>query len=68
MFLVINYLKIKFKKQDGMEMLQVLLIAGLVLVLIVAVFYPAVKTFFNSIVTTLTDWFTSTGSKPFTTP
>ena len=65
MFLLINYLKIKFKKQDGMEMLQVLLISGIVLVLIVAVFYPQMQKFFEAMLKTITDWFTNKGSVPF---
>ena len=65
MLYFLNYLKTKFKRQEGMEMLQVLLIAGLVLVLIVSVFYPQVQAFFETMMDTITDWFTDTGSEPF---
>jgi hypothetical protein len=65
MLIFLNYLKIKFKKQDGMEVLQVLLIAGLALVLVLSVFYPAFKTFFKSVTDTITAWFTNTGSEAF---
>ncbi len=66
---MMNYMKARIcqliRKNDGMEMLQVLLIAGLVLVIIVAVFYPQVEDFFESMMDTITDWFADTGSKPF---
>ena len=65
MFTVLKHLKNKLNKENGMEMLQVLLIAGIVLVLIVVVFYPAVQKFFEAMLKVITDWFTNKGSVPF---
>ncbi len=62
---ILNYLGTKFNKEDGMEMLQVLLISGLTLVIIVVVFYPQVQKFFEDMMGTITGWFTKTGSEPF---
>lgn len=65
MFQIVHNLKNTLKKEDGMEMLQVLLIAGIVLVLIVMVFYPAIDSFFDTMIDTITSWFSSKGSAPF---
>lgn len=62
---IIYYLKARFSKQEGMEMLQVILIAGLVLVLIATVFYDKMEYFLTTMLSTVTDWFINTGSKPF---
>jgi hypothetical protein len=52
-------------KQDGMEVLQVLLIAGLSLVLIVTIFYQPFVDFFGDVMDTVTTWFTNKGSEAF---
>jgi len=60
-----QWIRIKLEKEDGMEMLQVILISGIALVLIITIFFPQMKTFFGSMMTTITDWFSSKGSEPF---
>ena len=53
------------KKQRGSEILQVILIAGILLVLIVTLFYPQMEKLFNSMMNTITNWFENTGSAIF---
>ena len=53
------------KKQRGSERLQVILIAGILLVLIVTLFYPQMEKLFNSMMNTITNWFENTGSAIF---
>ena len=55
----------KIKEQRGSEILQVILIAGILLVLIVTLFYPQMESLFSSIMTTITNWFENTGSEIF---
>ena len=54
------------KKERGSEILQVVLISGVLLVLIITLFYPQMENLFNDVMETMTDWFEKTGSKPFT--
>ena len=49
----------------GSEILQVILIAGILLVLVITLFYPQMKTLFENMMTTISNWFTNVGSKPF---
>ena len=58
--------KSKFSKERGSEILQVVLISGILLVLIITLFYPQMEDLFNSIMETMAKWFEETGSKPFT--
>ena len=54
------------KSQRGSEILQVILIAGVLLVIIITVFYPQMQTLFGSVMDTISNWFKTTGSAPFT--
>ena len=54
------------KSQRGSEILQVILIAGVLLVIIITVFYPQMEGLFKSVMDTVTNWFKTTGSAPFT--
>ena len=54
------------KSQRGSEILQVILIAGVLLVIIITVFYPQMESLFGSVMDTVTNWFKTTGSAPFT--
>lgn len=58
--------KESLKSQRGSEILQVILIAGVLLVIIITVFYPQMQTLFGNIMTTISNWFETTGSAPFT--
>lgn len=49
----------------GSEILQVILIAGILLVLIITLFYPQMEKLFSSVMTTITNWFENTGSEVF---
>ncbi|MGE5472714.1 MAG: hypothetical protein ACM3UU_00645 [Ignavibacteriales bacterium] len=60
-----QWLKVKVEKETGMEMLQVVLIAGIILVLIVTIFFPQMQKFFESMISTITTWFEGEGSEPF---
>ena len=53
------------KSNRGSEILQVILIAGILLVLVITLFYPQLQTLFNNMMTTISNWFTNVGSKPF---
>ena len=57
--------KENLKSQRGSEILQVILVAGILLVLIVTLFYPQMQTLFTNIMDTISNWFTSTGSAVF---
>ena len=59
-------IKLNLKSQRGAEILQVVLISGILLVLIITLFYPQMEGLFNEVMGTMTDWFQTTGSKPFT--
>ncbi len=56
----------KLKEQRGAEMLQVVLISGVLLVLVITVFYPQMQNLFNTLMTQITNWFNRTGSTIFT--
>ena len=58
-------LKKLLKEQRGAEMLQVVLISGILLVLIVTLFYPQMQNLFNGMMTKVTNWFNGSGSKLF---
>jgi predicted PurR-regulated permease PerM len=53
------------KSKRGAEILQVVLIGGILLVLIITLFYPQIEQLFNNIMTTISNWFTNTGSQVF---
>ena len=53
------------KSQRGSEILQVILVAGVLLVLIVTVFYPQMQSLFTSIINKISTWFETTGSSIF---
>lgn len=53
------------KSNRGSEILQVILIAGILLVLVITLFYPQMQTLFTNMMTTISNWFTNIGSKPF---
>lgn len=54
-----------FKNERGSEILQVILISGLLLVIIITLFYPQMQGLFSKMMTTISTWFESVGSKPF---
>ena len=59
-------LKIKnLKSNRGSEILQVILIAGILLVLVITLFYPQMQSLFTEIVTKISNWFSNTGSQVF---
>ena len=60
-------LKRKMKSNRGSEILQVILIAGILLVLIITLFYPQMQELFTNIMNTISNWFTNTGSAVFRT-
>ena len=53
------------EKQRGSEILQVILITGILLVLIITLFYPQMQALFNQVMETITKWFENTGSEIF---
>lgn len=55
------------KDKRGSEILQVILIAGILLVLIITLFYPQMEALFTDMMSTITNWFTNTGSAVFRT-
>lgn len=57
--------KQNIEKQRGSEILQVILIAGILLVLIITLFYPQMQALFNQVMETITKWFENTGSEIF---
>ena len=61
----IEVTKKNLMSQRGSEILQVILIAGILLVLVVTLFYPQMEALFTSIITKITTWFESTGSQVF---
>lgn len=56
----------KMKSERGSEILQVILIAGILLVIVITVFYPQMKGLFSDVMSTISTWFKTTGSAPFT--
>lgn len=59
-------IKEKLKEQRGSEILQIILIAGILLVIVITVFYPQMEGLFNNMMTKISTWFERTGSAPFT--
>ena len=55
------------KDERGSEILQVILIAGILLVLVITLFYPQMEALFTNMMNTITNWFTNTGSAVFRT-
>lgn len=53
------------KSNRGSEILQVILIAGILLVLVITLFYPQMEKLFTNMMNTISTWFTNVGSKPF---
>jgi hypothetical protein len=62
---LISKVKANLKSKKGAEILQVVLIGGILLVLIITLFYPQIEQLFNNIMTTISNWFTNTGSQVF---
>lgn len=62
---IIEKLKQNLKGERGSEILQVILIAGILLVLIITLFYPQMENLFTSMMETITGWFETTGSEIF---
>ncbi|MBO5179403.1 MAG: hypothetical protein J6B87_03560 [Clostridia bacterium] len=60
-----NKLKEIVKSQRGSEILQIILIAGILLVLIITLFYPQMENLFTNMMDTIANWFENVGSKPF---
>ena len=58
-------LKEVLKSNRGSEILQVILIAGLLLVLVITLFYPQMQKLFETMMNTISNWFTNVGAKPF---
>ena len=58
-------LKQILKSNRGSEILQVILIAGILLVLVITLFYPQMEKLFTGMMDTISNWFTNVGSKPF---
>ena len=52
--------------QRGSEILQVILVAGILLVIVITVFYPQMKGLLTDVMGTVSTWFNTTGSAPFT--
>ena len=53
------------KSNRGSEILQVILIAGILLVLVITLFYPQMEELFSNMMDTISSWFVNVGSKPF---
>ena len=53
------------KSKRGSEILQVILIAGILLVLVITLFYPQMQSLFSNMMDTISNWFINVGSKPF---
>ena len=62
---VIKNLSKKLKENRGSEILQVILISGILLVLIITLFYPQMEELFKNVMDTITNWFENTGSDVF---
>lgn len=58
-------LKEVLKSERGSEILQIILISGLLLVIIITLFYPQMQGLFTKMMTTISTWFENVGSKPF---
>lgn len=55
----------KLKEERGSEILQIILISGVLLVIIITLFYPQMEKIFSNMMATISDWFINVGSKPF---
>ena len=53
------------QSKRGSEILQVILVAGLLLVLVITLFYPQMQQLLENMMTTISNRFTNVGSKPF---
>ena len=62
---VLTKVKNNLKSERGSEILQVILIAGILIVLIITLFYPQMQELFSNVMTKITSWFESTGSQVF---
>jgi hypothetical protein len=62
---IIEMTKENLKSNRGSEILQVILISGILLVLIITLFYPQMQALFTNVMTKITSWFESTGSQVF---
>ncbi len=62
---LIKNLSKKLKENRGSEILQVILISGILLVLIITLFYPQMEELFKNVMETITNWFENTGSDVF---
>lgn len=60
-----NIFKKWIKDERGSEILQIILISGLLLVIIITLFYPQMQGLFTKMMTTISTWFENVGSKPF---
>jgi len=58
-------MKRNLKSQRGSEILQVILIAGILLVLVITLFYPQMQALFTQMMETITKWFENTSSQIF---
>jgi hypothetical protein len=53
------------RNERGSEILQVILVGGILLVLVITLFYPQMQSMFNNMMGTISDWFENVGSRPF---
>lgn len=58
-------MKKNLNSRRGSEILQVILVAGVLLVLVITLFYPQMQTLFSNIINKISNWFDSTGSQVF---
>ncbi len=58
-------MKKKLNSERGSEILQVILVAGILLVIVITVFYPQMEGLFTNMMGTISTWFENTGSLPF---
>jgi len=58
-------MKKNLNSKRGSEILQVILVAGVLLVLVITLFYPQMQTLFSNIIGKISSWFDSTGSQVF---
>lgn len=64
---IIKKMKENLRNERGSEILQVILVAGILLVLIITLFYPQMEKLFTGMMETITKWFETTGSEIFRT-
>jgi hypothetical protein len=53
------------QSERGSEILQVILVGGILLVLVITLFYPQMQSMFNNMMNTISAWFEDVGSQPF---